>query len=131
MIGLDTNLLVRFFMQDDARQNVRVGAVMRSLSTEEPGWVGLAVVLELAWVLSGTYHISRAEFTHILNHLLSRKEILVEKVEVVHHAIRIYRATNVGFADCLISASASAAGCAKTLTFDQDAAKSAGMTLVP
>ena len=131
MIALDTNILVRFFMQDDSRQLARVRAVMNSLSVADPAWVGLAAIQELVWVLTSTYRASRMDVLLILDHLFTMKEIVMEQTDVVRHAVRIYRETKVAFSDCLISASAHAAGCTQTLTFDRDAAKTAGMTLIP
>jgi len=131
MIALDTNILVRFFMQDDLKQLARVRVVMNSLSAADPAWVGLAVVQELVWVSMKIYGANRADITLMLDRLLAMSEIVVEQADVVRHAIRIYRATKVAFSDCLISASANAAGCTKTLTFDEQAAKTAGMTLIP
>jgi len=130
VIGLDTNVLVRFFMQDDPSQCAQVDAIMNSFSESEPGWVSLAAVLELVWVLTSTYRVSRAEVLTVLEHLLARKEIVVEHTEIIHRAIEIFRNPRVSFADCIISASAVAVGCTLTLTFDQDAAKLAGMTLI-
>lgn len=130
MIGLDTNVLVRFFMRDDHKQHMRANTVMNSLSSAEPGWVGLAVLMELVWVLTSVYKVDRLSVLQILDQLLSKREIVIERAEVIRHATRIYRDTKVGFSDCLISASAQAAGCTETLTFDKDAAKAAGMTLV-
>lgn len=86
--------------------------------------------MELVWVLASVYHANRADALVILDHLLSRKEIVIEQTDVIRHAARIYREANVGFSDCLILASAHAAGCDQTLTFDRQAAKSAGMTMV-
>jgi predicted nucleic-acid-binding protein len=130
VIGLDTNVLVRFFMQDDKSQCAQVDAIMSSLTPDEPGWIGLAVVLELVWVLTGTYRASRPDVLTVLEELLSRTEIVVEQTEIVRRAIEIFRNPRVSFADCIISASAVAVGCTQTLTFDQDAAKLAGMTLI-
>lgn len=131
MIALDTNILVRFFMQDDPKQLARVRAVMSSLSPADPAWVGLAVVQELVWVLMKAYGASRADIILMLDRMLTMSELAVEQADAVRNAIRIYRATKVAFSDCVISASAHAAGCTQILTFDQQAAKSAGMTLVP
>jgi predicted nucleic-acid-binding protein len=66
----------------------------------------------------------------ILEHLLERREIVVDQAEIVRRALEIYRNPRISFADCVISASSVAAGCTQTLTFDQDAAKLAGMTLI-
>ena len=131
MIALDTNILVRFFMQDDPGQLARVRAVLSTLSTAAPAWIGLAVVQELAWVSMKVYGANRADITLMLDRLLTMSEFHVEQADVVRHAIRIYRTTKVAFSDCLISASAHAAGCTQILTFDQQAAKTAGMTLIP
>jgi predicted nucleic-acid-binding protein len=130
MIGLDTNLLVRFFISDNPIQFSKVEALLQSLTENQPGWVGLAVILELSWVLNKIYRIDKVGIEQILEDLLSRKEIVIEQAEVVRHALQIYRGATVGFADCLISSSAHAAGCVRTLTFDIDAAKTAGMTLI-
>jgi predicted nucleic-acid-binding protein len=131
MIALDTNILVRLFQQDDAKQLARAVAVMNSLSEANPGWVGIVVVQELVWVLTSIYKLHRTAVLVILDQLLNMNEIIVEQTEVVRQAVQIYRTTKVEFTDCLISASARAAGCTRTFTFDQLAANTAGMTLVP
>jgi predicted nucleic-acid-binding protein len=92
--------------------------------------VGLAVVQELVWVLTSIYKANRSDVLDFLEKLLSLNEIMVEQADVVRQATRIYGATKVSFSDCLIVASASAVGCTQTLTFDRQAAKYAGMTLV-
>ena len=61
MIGLDTNVLVRYVMQDDPRQSARATRLIESFTGEEPGFVPLVAVLELVWVLSGSYGLSRAQ----------------------------------------------------------------------
>jgi predicted nucleic-acid-binding protein len=130
MIGLDTNVLVRFFIQDDAQQCSNVDAIMSALSAEDQGWIGVAVLMELAWVLSRTYRLERIQIADCFHCLLSSSEIAVEQTDAVRQAVEMYRTTNVSFADCLITASARGAGCSAILTFDVDAAKSAGMTLL-
>jgi predicted nucleic-acid-binding protein len=62
--------------------------------------------------------------------LLRTKELVVERAETVWKALRIFQRSNADFADCLIERSAAALGCAKTMTFDRGAAKSAGMALI-
>ena len=131
MTGLDTNLLVRFFMQDDWDQSARVDTVMQSLTIENPGWVGIATLMELVWVLTSTYKETRSCVLGVLDSLLSSEEVVVENPEVVREAIEGYRKSNVGFADCLIASSARAAGCGVILTFDEMAVRKLGMKLVP
>ena len=130
MIGLDTNILIRFLVRDEPAQTAKALSLVQSLTAEEPGWISLAVIMELAWVLTKTYQVSRLELVRILKVLLSRKEILLEQPEVLHNAVEIYRGSTAGFADSLLSASAEATGCSQIFTFDRDAAKTAGMTLL-
>jgi predicted nucleic-acid-binding protein len=130
MIGLDTNVLVRYIMQDDLKQSPLATRLIESLSAESPGFVPLVSVVELFWVLSSAYELDRDQLVKAFEGLLRTKELIVDRAEIVWKAIRGFQSTNVDFADCLIERSAAAAGCEKTMTFDRGAAKGAGMTLV-
>jgi predicted nucleic-acid-binding protein len=130
MIGLDTNVLVCYIMQDDAKQAPRATRLVESLSADAPGFVPLVAVVELAWVLSSAYDLKREQLVQAFEGLLRTKELVIERAEVVWQALRAFQAANTDFADCLIARSAASAGCEKTMTFDRDAAKSAGMTLL-
>ena len=130
MIGLDTNVLVRYIMQDDARQSALATRLVESRSVESPGFVPLVSVVELAWVLSSAYALDRGQVVQAFESLLRTKEIAVERAEIVWKALRVFRTANADFADCLIERSAAVAGCDRTMTFDRGAAKSCGMTLV-
>jgi predicted nucleic-acid-binding protein len=131
MIGLDTNVLTRYLVQDDPIQTLKARAIFASLTPEEPGWVPLIGVLELVWVLTSRFRATRAEVCKVLDQLLGARQIIVESIGTLKHALELYRRGNADFADCLISSAARAEGCSKTLTFDKDAAKTAGMTLIP
>ena len=131
MTGLDTNVLIRYFVKDHPGQTRSAINLINSLSPEEPGWVGLAVILELVWVMTRTYRVDRVQVVRVLDTLLSSQDIVVEQSMVVRQALQLHRSGKAGFADCLIAASARAAGCARTVTFDQVAASDAGMTLIP
>ena len=130
MIGLDTNVLVRYIMQDDARQSSLATRLVESLSVESPGFVPLVSVVELAWVLSSAYELDRSQIVEAFETLLRTKEIVVERAETVWKALRVFQSANADFADCLIERSAVAAGCDKTMTFDRGAVKGCGMALV-
>jgi predicted nucleic-acid-binding protein len=130
MIGLDTNVLVRYIMQDDARQAALATQLVESLSAQSPGYLPLVAVVELAWVLTSAYDLDRQQFIAALEGVLRSKEFVVERADVVWKALRLFGTTNADFADCLISNSAASAGCEMTMTFDRAAAKSGGMTLV-
>lgn len=130
MIGLDTNVLVRYIMQDDVKQAALASELIEALTLEEPGFIPLVAVVELVWVLSSSYELVRSQVVQALEALLQTKEIQVENAEVVWRAVRMYRASAADFADCLVERSAAAAGCTRTLSFDQGAVKNCGMTLV-
>lgn len=129
MTGLDTNILVRFFAQDDPLQSPKARAILSSLTVAEPGWVGVATILELVWVLTSSIRLDRDAVARILAALLTRETIVVERTETVEKALMLFRKGRADFADCLIAASAKAAGCSRTVTFDRRAARDAGMEL--
>jgi predicted nucleic-acid-binding protein len=130
VIGLDTNVLVRYVMQDDPRQSPRATRLVESLSADQPGFVPLVAVLELAWVLAGSYDLTRAQVAAVLGTLLRSKELLVDRADLVMQALGRY-GQGADFADALLERLAAAAGCTSTLTFDAGAARHAGMALVP
>lgn len=130
MIGLDTNVLVRYFGQDDARQSPQADAIFDSLTADNPGWVGLAALLELVWVMSSVKGAGRVEIADTLDQLLAMNVIAVEQASTVANAAQRFRSGKAEFADCLIAASAQTAGCGRTFTFDRVAARDAGMELI-
>lgn len=130
MTGLDTNVLVRYFVKDDPLQTQAAEGLLDSLSPEEPGWLGLIVLVELVWALRFMYRFQRDGIARIVESLLRSLDVVVDQENVVHQALSLYRNSKADFADCLIAASARAAGCSKTVTFDRIAARDAGMELL-
>ncbi len=130
MIGLDTNVLVRYITQDDLGQAKAASRIMGSLSAEAPGFVSLIVVTELIWVLEGSYNFSRKDLDQVLQALLLSKELIIERTDSVVHALRIFRSSRADFADCLIERCCHSNGCEYTVTFDRRAATGAGMRLI-
>ena len=130
MIGVDTNVLVRYIVQDDQRQAAQATKLMEALTAEEPGFVSLVSVVELVWVLGSAYELKRMQVAQALEALLRIKEVVVDRADIVIGATRRYKSTTADFADCLIQLTAQYAGCEKTMTFDKRAAQSAGMTLI-
>lgn len=130
MIGLDTNVVVRYIMQDDPKQSSLAATLIEKLTVDDPGFVPLVVVIELVWVLSSSFELARAQITSALEILLQTKEIQVERAEVVWRALRVYQGSSADFADCMVERSAAAAGCLRTMTFDRGAAKNCSMTLI-
>jgi predicted nucleic-acid-binding protein len=130
LIGLDTNVLVRFLAQDDRLQSAKADEIMGSLTAQDHGWVGVATILELVWVLGSKNRFDRKTIAKALEQLLWREEIVVEQDEVVQNAFQLFRKGNADFADCLIAVSGRAAGCSRTVTFDRIAARDADMELI-
>jgi predicted nucleic-acid-binding protein len=130
MIGLDTNVLVRYIMQDDKKQSPQATKLIESLTPDSPGFVPLVSLVELVWVLAACFELERAQLVAALEALLRTKELAVERAEVAWRAVQVFEQGSADFADCLIERCAAAAGCERTMTFDRMAAKTCGMTLV-
>ena len=131
MIGLDTNVLVRYIMQDDAKQSLKATKIVEELdAVENSGYVTLVSIIELVWVLSASYELTRAQVAQALDSLTQAKQIKIESADQVIRALRVFKIGKSDFADCLIERSANSAGCEETVTFDVNASKHAGMTLI-
>lgn len=130
MIGLDTNVLVRYIMQDDPKQSPKATRLIESLDADSPGFITVVSVVELYWVLTSAYGLAGHDVKRALEALLRAKQIVVDRADQVLRALRVFDDAKADFADCLIERIASSAGCAETLTFDAGAAKHAGMSLV-
>ena len=92
MIGLDTNVLVRYIMQDDARQSAKAAALVESLTVDAPGFISLVSIVELCWVLSVSYGLNRQQVAQALELLLRTKEIVIDHAEQVAQALRAFKA---------------------------------------
>ena len=130
MIGLDTNVIVRYIAQDDVVQSKKAAILIESLSSETTGFITLVSILELVWVLQGAYQSTKDEIVTVLHTLLKTKHIIVEQSETLWQSLRVFERSKAEFLDCLIERSAHAAGCEYTVTFDRGASKSAGMRLI-
>lgn len=130
MTGLDTNVLVRYIMQDDVQQARLASELIETFTVDEPGFVPLVAVIELVWVLLSSFELARTQVVQALEVLLRTKEIQVENAATVWRAVRLYRASAADFADCLIERSATATGCTRTMTFDRGAVKHCAMTMI-
>ena len=130
MIGLDTNVLVRYITQDDPRQSLRATKLIDSLSAENQGFIAAVSVVELVWVLQGCYDATKSQVVSVLEKLLRAKEMTVENAEIVWQALHAYARSNADFSDCLLERSGANAKCVHTVTLDSKAAKSAGMVLL-
>jgi len=131
MIGLDTNVLVRFLVQDDRVQFARAQRLLaREARRGEPVLVSLLVLLETEWVLRSRYGLAKPEIADALSALLDSVELRVEDEAAVEQALFTWRDSRADFADCLIGARNRRLGCAATATFDAGEAKVPGFITV-
>ena len=91
MIGLDTNVLVRFLVQDDLEQTAAATALISGLTEAEPGYVCREVLVELVWVLDRAYGLGRADIARALDGLLEAQELVIEAADRVALAADRYR----------------------------------------
>ncbi len=131
MIGIDTNILVRYITQDDARQAaLAVRFIEGGLSAEAPGHASLVVLAELAWVLRSNYEATPDEVVRAMTLLLTDARFVIQEKSAVWAALDIYRDGGLDFGDTLIAALDRNAGCTQTMTFDAKATRIPGMTLL-
>lgn len=131
MIGLDTNVVVRYLAQDDARQSAAATRLFeKTLSPERPGFVSLVTMCEVAWVLAECYKADRDRIRAVIEGLLGSRQIHVQSAELVWKALRAWQGSAADFSDALIGELAISEGADKTVTFDKAAAKLATFELL-
>ncbi len=130
MIGLDTNVLVRYLVQDEPHQARLATRLIENCNADNPGYVCLPVLIELVWVLGGAYGYTRRDIVEVLRELLTVAELRVEQPDQAHQALDAYAPGAADFADYLLGALNAAQGCKTTYTFDKRAAKSNWHTLL-
>jgi len=123
MTGIDTNVLVRYLTRDDPEQYQAAKRFLESNCTrEEPGYVNVIVLCELAWVLTSLYDATDEELADIIDQFLRTHQLQIERRDQVRAALEQYKRHPAGFPDCLLGQLNQNAGCEETITFDQDAA---------
>ncbi len=130
MIGLDTNILVRFLTQDDPEQARLASAAMAQLTRDRPGLIGREVLIELVWVLERSYKFSRSQIAAVISGLLATSDLVVEGADGVADCLGLYELEGFGFADLMIRAAARRLGAATVLTFDRKAAALEGNVML-
>ena len=124
MVGLDTNVLVRFLVRDEEDQFERARKLIRRQAQDgQPVRVSLLVLLETEWVLRSRYKLSKAEILLTFSELLSAVDMSFEDEPSIEEALFVWKDSSAQFADCLIGARHRALGCTATATFDVDALK--------
>ena len=130
MIGIDTNVLVRYLAQDDRDQAAAATQLVESFTAEAPGFISTVTLVETVWVLARAYRTSKAQITNVIEGLLRSQELVIEQAEVHYLALGVYKREPIDFSDAVIAQAGQRAGCTETVTFDRRAAKGARMRLL-
>ena len=132
MIGLDSNVVVRYIVQDDEKQALLATEFIETECTQSsPGFISHIVLCEVIWVLKSCYSASKAQLLGLVENLLQIRQLQLEYPEVVWQALRLFRSSKADFSDVLIYVlNSNRYECQYTATFDAKAAELADMHLV-
>lgn len=130
MIGIDTNVLVRWLIDDPGapEQSDQARELIEAL--EAGLLVAIPVIAETVWLARRSFGLKKAQILQILEALLDAKGLIIAERPAVEKALALYRESRVDFVDCLIATLNAAAGCETTMTFDRLAAKTQHFTLL-
>ncbi|MEN8205531.1 MAG: type II toxin-antitoxin system VapC family toxin [Pseudomonadota bacterium] len=124
MIGLDTNVLIRYIVQDDPKQaGIATRLIESKCTADTPGYISFIVLVEVAWVLARAYGYSRDVISGVLQQVLSTAELVVENHTVAWLALSDYQNSSSNYSDCLIGRIHQENGCEVTVTFDKKAGR--------
>ena len=121
MIGLDTNVLVRYLTQDDRAQFAKAAAFIDAASEQEEQFlVNTPVLCELVWVLAAVYDYSREEIAQALEQIFTTAQFEIERLDEARQALGDFRSSKADFSDALIGRINRSLGAKHTVTFDRD-----------
>ena len=130
MIGLDTNILVRYLTQDDPIQSAKAREIVeRRLTEEKPGFVSIVAMVEVVWVLERAYRLRPQQIVGAVERMLQTDVLVVENEQEVFTAMIALKEGQGSFADAVIAALGARVGCSSTLTFDRKALRLPGFEL--
>ncbi len=129
MIGLDTNVLARFILEDDGPQLIAARRLLDSLTVDQPGFVTHVTLVELDWIMNRGYRIPRTTRLKVLQSLVETDALEFEDGESVVRALALAE-EGADFADALIDASGDLFGTTEIVTFDRAAARQLGWRLL-
>lgn len=121
MIGLDTNVLVRYLTQDDRAQARRAeSAILKATAGDGRCAISAVVLCELVWVLRGAYKTPKPDVLAALDGILSTEAFEIVDRPIIEGAVELYRIGRADFSDFVIGLTGITAGCSETLTFDRE-----------
>jgi predicted nucleic-acid-binding protein len=131
MIGLDTNIIVRYIMLDDPVQSSKaVRIIERHFTEQDTAFISLASVLETVWVLQSVYRLSNQQVAQAIERMLQIETVTVQNENEVSAAARSLKTGQGSFEDALIGALGVWADCGATFTFDRKASRLPGFKLI-
>ena len=131
MIGLDTNILLRWLISADqgdiASRGAEIERVSQIVSAQGAKlFVNAVVIAETAWILEQKLKLSRPDVSDIIGRMLFAQNITVGNDAEMRAALMQYESSNIDFADCAIAQLNLSAGCSHTLTFDRKTSRTPG-----
>lgn len=131
MVGIDTNVLVRHMVQDDAKQaKLATDLTENGCSQENPASIPLIVLCETVWVLGSAYGYAREQIAMALRQILLTETFDIEAHDIAWNALSDYQEGKADFADGVITRLNRMRGCDTTFTFDKKAARLPGFSLL-
>ncbi|MGI9277756.1 MAG: PIN domain-containing protein [Endozoicomonas sp.] len=122
MIGLDTNIIVRYIVQGDPDQCRKVNDLMENrLSAREPGFITLVALIEVIWVLESSYCQAKSVILKVLRSLLATRQLMIERADIIHKVSSLFEAAHADFSDAVTYLLTQDSGCSDCFTFDKKA----------
>lgn len=131
MRGIDTNVLVRYVMQDEPRQSkIAAQFIEQECSAEEPAFINGVVLSEFVWVLESAYDYRRQDIGKLLELILRTRQFYIHQPDIIWQALNGYQNGLADFADNLIACLNEHNDCQDTVTFDKKASRIKQLTLL-
>lgn len=127
MIGIDTNVIVRYIVQDDPEQaRAATKLIEQSCTINNPGYINHIVLCEIVWVLRRNYKLDKQSIYQVIEQIMRTDRLIIEDIQLVWKALETFKETKADFADCLLSQRNLQAGCRYTATLDDAASVTKG-----
>lgn len=130
MIGIDTNILVRFHIQDNEEQFTKAKELIDSATNANPVHIDNVVLVEWSWVLLRAYKVPKKKVIEEIEIFINAGDVLLEKQEICRKAVKAFKNSSADFTDCLIGALNKEHNCQTTYTFDKKASNLSSFTLL-
>jgi len=131
VIGIDTNVLVRYIVQDDPRQASAANTLIENVcNRDNPAFINHIILYELVWVLRRNYKVTRNKIADIIEQIMRTAQFQVHAPQLVWRALQEFKNGSADFPDCLVAQINLANDCPETVTFDINASKTKGFRLL-